>query len=300
MKIFDCFMFYDEEMILDLRLNYLDQYVEKFIIVESSFTHSGKKRKIIFDLNKFKKFREKISYIILDEEPKNLVDIYGNESYDEKNSKYIMNALKRENFQRNYIEKGIQKASPDDMIIVSDVDEIPNLEENNLNNIKNKIILFNQKFFYYKFNLKLQSFNWFGSKACRKRNLVSPQWLRNIKSKKYPFWRIDTLFSKNKYQDISLLRNGGWHFSNMKTAEAIEKKMSTYLHHREYDLKPLGTEKIREIMNNKKAIYNLQTDMKTNKFDNPQSLEVTKLNELPTYIQNNLEKYKDWIETKLK
>ena len=43
MKIFDCFMFYDEEMILDLRLNYLDQYVEKFIIVESSFTHSGKK-----------------------------------------------------------------------------------------------------------------------------------------------------------------------------------------------------------------------------------------------------------------
>ena len=76
--------------------------------------------------------------------------------------------------------------------------------------------------------------------------------------------------------------------------------MSTYLHHREYDLKPLGTEKIREIMNNKKAIYNLQTDMKTNKFDNPQSLEVAKLNELPTYIQNNLEKYKDWIETKLK
>ena len=88
-------MFYDEEMILDLRLNYLDQYVEKFIIVESSFTHSGKKRKLIFDLNKFKKFREKISYIILDEEPKNLVDIYGNESYDEKNSKYIMNALKK-------------------------------------------------------------------------------------------------------------------------------------------------------------------------------------------------------------
>ena len=59
----------------------------------------------------------------------------------------------------------------------------------------------------------------------QKKDLVSPQWLRNIKSKKYPFWRIDTLFSKNKYQDISLLRNGGWHFSNMKTAEAIEKNV---------------------------------------------------------------------------
>ena len=82
----------------------------------------------------------------------------------------------------------------------------------------------------------------------------------------------------------------------MKTPEAIEKKMSTYLHHREYDINPLGTKKISEIMKNKKAIYNLRADIKTNKFDNTQNLVVTKINELPAYIQNNLEKYKDWIE----
>ena len=291
-------MFYDEEMILDFRLNYLSDYVDKFVVVESSYTHSGKKRDLIFDIKKYSKFKDKILYLILDEEPKDLFEIDGKEKFDEKNSKYILNALKRENFQRNHIIKGLKDASSDDMIIISDVDEVPNLEENNLNDLKNKIVLFNQKFFYYKFNLKLQSFDWYGSKACIKANLISPQWLRNIKSKKYPFWRLDTLFSKNKYQNIFFLKNGGWHFSNMKTAESIEKKMSTYLHHREYDLNPLGAKKINEIMKNKKAIYNLRADMKADKFDNTQDLVVAEVKELPAYIQNNLEKYKDWIEQK--
>jgi len=298
MKMFDCFTFYDEEMILDFRLNYLSDYVDKFVVVESSYTHSGKKRDLIFDIKKYSKFKDKILYLILDEEPKDLFEIDGKEKFDEKNSKYILNALKRENFQRNHIIKGLKDASSDDMIIISDVDEVPNLEENNLNDLKNKIVLFNQKFFYYKFNLKLQSFDWYGSKACIKANLISPQWLRNIKSKKYPFWRLDTLFSKNKYQNIFFIKNGGWHFSNMKTAESIEKKMSTYLHHREYDLNPLGAKKINEIMKNKKAIYNLRADMKADKFDNTQDLVVAEVKELPAYIQNNLEKYKDWIEQK--
>ena len=298
MKIFDCFMFYDEEMILDIRLNYLNNYVDKFIIVESTFTHSGKKRDLIFDINKYSKFKEKINYIILDEEPNDLFTIDQKDSFDKTNSKYILNALKRENLQRNYISKGLDDADQDDLIIISDVDEIPNLEENKLKENKNKIILFNQKFFYYKFNLKLNSFDWYGSKACRKSNFISPQWLRNIKSRKYPIWRIDTIFSKTKYQSIFFIKNGGWHFSNMKTAKEIEKKMSTYLHHREYDLKPLGEKKINEIMKNKKAIYNLRADMKSDKFDNTQDLIVTKTSELPSYLQNNLEKYKDWIELK--
>ena len=86
----------------------------------------------------------------------------------------------------------------------------------------------------------------------------------------------------------------------MKSPEDIEKKMSTYLHHREYDLKPLGTKKISEIMKNKKAIYNLRADMKADKFDNTQDLVVTKIDELPSYIKNNQEKYKDWIENNFK
>ena len=74
-------MFYDEEMILDFRLNYLKNYVDKFIIVESSYTHSGKKRKLIFDIKKYSKFKDKISYIILEEEPKDLFKIDGKENF---------------------------------------------------------------------------------------------------------------------------------------------------------------------------------------------------------------------------
>ena len=139
MKIFDCFMFYDEEMILDFRLNYLNDYVDKFIIVESSFTHSGKKRDLMFDIKKYSKFKDKISYIVLNEEPTDLFIIDGKENFDEKNSKYILNALKRENFQRNYITKGLHEASSEDMIIISDVDEIPDLSKLSLLDKKKKI-----------------------------------------------------------------------------------------------------------------------------------------------------------------
>jgi len=298
MKIYDCFMFYDEEMILDLRLNYLNNYVDKFVIVESSYTHSGKKRKLLFDIEKYKDFENKISYIVLKNQPQDLFEINEKDSFDKKNSKYILNALKRENLQRNTILKGLNEASVDDMIIISDVDEIPNLEKNNLKEIKNKIILFKQKFYYYKFNLKLDSFDWYGTKACKKKDLISPQWLRNIKDKRYPIWRLDTLFSKKKYQDIAFLESGGWHFSNMKSPEEIEKKMTTYLHHREYDVNPLGKEKIEEIMKNKKSIYNLKTDMKNDKFDGTQDLVISDIKELPLYIQNNTNKYKNWLEQK--
>ncbi len=296
MKIFDCFMYYDEDIVLDLRLNILNRYVDKFVIVESKYTHSGEKRKLLFDINKYSKFKTKIDYIILDNEPENLEIISDTDNEDKKNSKYIMNALKRENFQRNGITKGLKMANKEDLIIISDVDEIPNLSILNIEKIKNEIILFKQNFYYYKFNLKLENMPWYGSKACRYKNLKSPQWIRNIKGKNYPFWRLDVIFSDKKYSNIKFIENGGWHFSNMKTPDEIEKKMRTYLHHREYDIKPLGTEKIKQIIKSKKSIYNLRADMKTEKIDGTQDLKQTDGNDLPEFIKQNKEKYSNWIE----
>ena len=258
-------MFYDEDLVIDLRLNILNEYVHKFVIVESKFTHSGKKRELLFDINKYSKFKKKINYIVLENEPVDLEIVHDNDTDDKKNSKYIMNALKRENFQRNGIKKGLTNAKPGDLILVSDVDEIPNLSNLDLNEINDNIILFKQNFYYYKFNLKLEDMPWLGTKGCKYKNLKSPQWLRNIKDKKYPFWRLDVLFSDKKYSNIKFIDNGGWHFSNMKTPEEIEKKMRTYLHHREYDIKPLGTKKIEEMIKSKKSIYNLRADMKNEK-----------------------------------
>ena len=296
MKIYDCFMYYDEDLVADLRFNILNKYITEFIVVESKFTHSGEKRELSFDINKYSKFKNKINYIVLENEPENLETINDKDSIDKKNSKYIMNALKRENFQRNAISRGLKRVNPDDLILISDVDEIPNLLSLNLENINDEIILFKQNFYYYKFNLMLEDLPWLGTKACKYKNLKSPQWLRNIKDKKYPFWRLDILFSDKKYSNIKFVENGGWHFSNMKTPAEIEKKMRTYLHHREYDINPLGEEKIKQIIDDKKSIYNLRADMKNEKFDGTQNLKPTDGSELPNYIKENKKKYSNWIE----
>ena len=296
MKIIDCFMFFDEEMLLDLRLNILDEFVDKFVIVESSYTHSGKEKKLIFDINKYSKFKKKINYIILKGPPKGIEEISSNDSEGEISRKEILNALKRENLQRDTILNGLKDADSNDWIIVSDLDEIPDLTKVNFNNIKNKIIFFKQKVFYYKLNLELKTLRWIGTKACRKKYLKSPQWLRNIKDKIYPKWRLDILFSEKKYNDIFFIENGGWHFSFVKKPEDIEKKLRSYLHHREYDIDPIGIDKIKNFINSKSVIYDHRVDQTQYKFSGGQKLEKMDLKFLPKYISSNQEKYSDWLE----
>ena len=296
MKVYDCFMYYDEDMVVDIRLNCLDAYVDKFVIVESKFTHSGEKRNLLFDINQFKRFKDKIIYLVLDDEPRGIETIYDEEDEDSKSFKSIENALRRENYQRNYISKGLSDADAEDIIMVSDADEIPNLENLDLKEIKNKLIFFQQKMFYYKLNLYIDSFNWFGTKACKKKDLISPQWLRNIKDRAYPSWRIDTLFSKLKYQNIYFVNDGGWHFSNIKNAKAIQEKLRTYLHHIEFDENPLSVEKIDKIIKEKKTIYDLKVDKSISKFNKGQKLTAIDLKLLPTYIQNNVGKFKLWLD----
>lgn len=295
MKIFDCFMYFDEEIVLDLRLNTLNEYVDYFVIVESSFTHKGDKRKLKFNHDKFSKFKDKIIYIVYDEEPKNIETIYENDSEEKKSAKYIFNAAYRENGQRNFISEGLKIADKDDLILISDVDEIPNIKNVDLNRFNEKLIFFNQEMFYYKFNLKLPNYNWVGTKLCKKKYLKSPQWLRNIKNKNYPFYRFDIIFSDTKYSDIKFINEGGWHFTNIKSAAEISHKLKSYLHHREFDVKPLSVDEIDQLITTQQAIYDLNLDKKIQKIGHGNKLEKYELNKLPSYISNNLEKFKDWI-----
>jgi beta-1,4-mannosyl-glycoprotein beta-1,4-N-acetylglucosaminyltransferase len=295
MKIFDCFMFFDEEMLLEIRFNELDKYVDKFVITESTYTHSGKAKKLIFDIKKYSKFKDKIIHIIVDKEPTKILDIFDSDSPDHKNSKFIMNAVQRENYQRNCLVKGLKEASSSDLILISDLDEIPNLKYLDLSKIKNNLILFKQINFYYKFNLYLENFDWYGVKGCRFKDLKSPQWLRNIKAKKYPFWRLDTIFSKTKAQNVYFIDNGGWHFSYFKDAKGIEDKLKSYLHHREYDLEPLGLDRIKSMLKDNIPVYNLNTDMRKSKFEGSKPLKLSNEIELPSFIKNNFDKFKDWF-----
>ena len=198
MKIYDCFMFFDEEMLLDLRLNVMNKYVDKFIITEATYMHSGKNKKLVFDINKFSKFKDKIIYNVVDKQPDNIEIINKDDDDETKGNKLIHNSIKRENYQREMANKSLKGAQEEDIILINDVDEIPNLDEVNFKNINNKLIIFKQKTFYYKFNLIYQNLIWHGSRACKKKNFISPQWLRNIKHKKYPIWRLDLIFSKKK------------------------------------------------------------------------------------------------------
>tara|TARA_B100000945_G_scaffold320013_1_gene328780 strand:+ start:965 stop:1861 length:897 start_codon:yes stop_codon:yes gene_type:complete len=295
MKIFDCFMFYDEEMLLDIRLNTLDKFIGKFIIVESMFTHSGKKRELIFDIKKFQKFKDKIDYLVVESLPKGIEPINSYDADDIKESKIILNAYRREHHQRNSILNLLKSAEPNDQIIISDVDEIPNLENINFNEIKNKIILFNQKMFYYKFNLILENMNWYGSKSCKMKNLTSPQWLRDVKDKKYPLWRIDALFSEKKYNDVFFVQDGGWHFTNIKTPEEIDKKLRSYLHHIEYDQSNISAKEIDKMIKEKKPVYDLLANSSEAKFRSQKKLKTVDMNELPIYLQKNKEKFNEWI-----
>ena len=148
MKIFDCFMYFDEEVVLDLRLNVLNDYVDYFVVVESNFTHRGEKRKLMFEPKKFEKFKNKIIYLVYDKQPENIEEINNYDNEDEKSRKYILNAAQRENGQRNFILQGLNEAKNDDIILISDVDEIPNLENIDLKKINQKLIFFKKEMFY--------------------------------------------------------------------------------------------------------------------------------------------------------
>jgi len=298
MKIYDCFQFFDEEMLLDLRLNVMDRYIDKFIITEAAYTHNGKPKKLIFDINNFSKFKDKIIYIAIDEQPPDLYKIYDsdNDEKDTRGQKIVLNGYKRDNYQRQKASEALKNLDPEDWVLISDIDEIPNLDKINLKEINNKIILFKQKIFYYKFNLLYQSVSWFGSKGCKKKNLLSPQWLRNIRQKKYPLWRIDTLFSKKKYIDVRIIKNGGWHFTNIKSPEDIEKKFLNYVHHYEFESSGLKINDIKKIVKEKKVLYDLSQDQREYKWAAKTSLTKVDLSEMPDYLKNNSKKYNNWLD----
>jgi beta-1,4-mannosyl-glycoprotein beta-1,4-N-acetylglucosaminyltransferase len=262
--IFDCFMYFDEDMLLDLRMNILNKYVNYFVIVESKYTHQGKIKGKNFDKNKFKKFEDKIIYI-----------------YD-KNNFYCDDPWKQENYQRNLISKGLVNANMEDYIIISDLDEIPNPKK--INQIYNyKFSVFNQKVFYYKLNLQsLSELNWYGSRCCKKKYLSTPQKLRSEKIKNYPFWRIDKFYKKK----FNIIDDGGWHFTYLKTTDDIIKKIKSFAHLEFNQSKYLNKKNIEQKILNGEDIFNRNFKYKRINIKN---------GTFPEYLIANLKNYSKWF-----
>tara|TARA_B100000575_G_C23066596_1_gene614171 strand:+ start:46 stop:915 length:870 start_codon:yes stop_codon:yes gene_type:complete len=289
-------MYFDEDLLLDLRLNSLDKFVKKFVITEATYNHRGGKKKLNFDINKFKKFKDKIIYIVVDKEPENIQQLSSNDSKERQGEKLILNGMARDYWQRENLSKGLKQAGNDDLILISDLDEVPNLENLQLNDVKDNVIIFEQKILYYKLNLLYEDFTWQGTRAIKYKNFKSPQWLRNIKGKNYPKWRIDTFFSKKKYSNIIFIKNGGWHFTCLKTPEQLEKKLLNYAHHYEFQVSGLGLEDIKKFMGEKRVIYDYNADRKKFKWSGQSKLKRLENEYLPKYISKNLDKYFDWLD----
>ena len=269
MKIYDCFSYWDEDLLLELRLNILNNYVDYFVIVEGNKTWQNNPKDFRFNVKNFSKFSNKIIYIPITDMP-------------DGDNPYL-----RENFQRNCISRGLINSSPEDLIIISDLDEIPNPRIISKFKLNMKFAVFKQKHFYYKINLQSEKNPfWYGSRICVKKYLKSPQWLRGLKFKKRPFWRID------KFRLNNILENGGWHFCNLKTPEQLLYKYKNlcetndpYVFKERIDKKYLNLESI------KQKIF-LGTDI----IGRDENYKVQKLdNSYPDYILENKKELTDWI-----
>ena len=260
MKLFDCFMYNNEDLLLELRLQTLSKFVHKFIIVESCFDHQGNKKKLTFKINNFLIFKNKIKYIVLNKFPNDL------------------SSWERENYNRNFIIKGLNDAKPEDYIMISDLDEIPKISNLKIFE-KRKYTAFKQKMFYYRFNLhNISEPDWIGSKVCKKKYLKSPQWLRNQKVKKYPFWRIDKI-------NWNIIEDGGWHFSFVMSDNSIKKKIESYAH------SEFNKKNYKDTKNIKKNI-----SLKKDLFGRPfKFIKIKNQKKLPKYLLLNKKKFSKFL-----
>ena len=268
--IYDCFSYWDEDLLLDLRLNILDNHVDYFVIVEGNKTWQNNSKNLKFDINNFSKFKDKIIYVPVTDMPGGV------------------NPYLRENFQRNSIMRGLEKCKDDDFIIVSDLDEIPNPNQFKKFDKKMRYAVFKQNHFYYKFNLQSETEPfWFGSRICVKRYLKSPQWLRDLKFKKRPFWRLD------KFRLNNIIDEGGWHFCNLKKPEQLLYKYKNLCEtndpinfNEKIDEKYLSLDSINKMISEKKDIIGRNNNYKKISIDNS----------FPNYLIDNLSNYKEWID----
>ena len=296
MRIFDCTLFYDEDMILEIRLNMLNKYVDKFVICESKYTHSGAEKKLNFDIKKFSEFEKKIIYIPIENEPEGLIYEKKDNDFLEKPINRRINSVKRIAHQRNKLMEGLSEANDNDFIFYSDNDEMPNFVNFNFKANKNKIVMFKQKLFYYKFNLFCDLVAWYGTKGCKRKNLISFEWLRQIKPKKYPFFRLDAIFSKAKYTNVKIVDDGGWHFTRILSPEDIHSKELNAEHHDEYRLSKKDVPRIADMVKRKIINYDFQAKSNEYKFSKEFKLKTLSLDQMPSFLQQNVKKYNEWFD----
>lgn len=250
--IIDCFTFFNELELLEIRLNELNPCVDKFVLVEGTVTYTNKKKKLFFNENKkfFKSFNDKIIHIIVEDSP----NVFGNP--------WII-----EEYQFNAITRGLSRCSDNDIILLSCVDEIPNKEtRSDWFPLKNNIIGLHQRLFYYYLNLEIVNQPpWVGTRIVR---------YADINQNFTPYIIRHSIPNK-------VIQNGGWHFSFMGGAERIREKIFSYSHQEFNNPKFNKLSKIKIALSSNRDLFNRNFQMK-----------IADLNTLPGFVIRNAEKYK--------
>ena len=264
-KLIDCITFFDNTSMFDLRFNILKDHVDLFVICESEYDHRNNKKKLNFKLDFLK--NKKVKYFVLNKPFPNELDIWKNQA-----------------IQREFMLENLKNvANEEDYIFFSDPDEIPNPKLLINFELKKKYGIFFQKCFNFKFNL----FNpyetpWEGTRVCKLKNLKSIDFMRQkIKSKNlnYSFLRLD------KEKSIETIKNGGWHFNNILSPEAISLKLKTFAHS-EFSGKRYSDA---EIIKSK-------IEKRVDLFERGHQYEQVKLdNTFPEYLITNYDRYKNYI-----
>jgi beta-1,4-mannosyl-glycoprotein beta-1,4-N-acetylglucosaminyltransferase len=284
--IYDCFTFFNELDLLEIRLNTLNEVVDKFVLVEATLTHQGKPKQLYFSENKsrFKQFEDKIIHIVVDAYP----------DYKGK-SNWVL-----EHHQRNMIMQGLKGCRADDIILISDLDEIPDPQKIKQYKSSKGTKIFRLEVYYYYLNCRNVSegnYKWNGTIMVKYDKLEKPQEFREMSMellrvfhKKWShriYWKIWSFFRfAMKGKGIKFIDNGGWHFSFLGGAEMIIKKLEAFAHS-EYNKQELkDTKKIEEAILNGKDIFGRDFKYRFVPIDRS----------FPLYIQENKQKYSSLIK----
>jgi beta-1,4-mannosyl-glycoprotein beta-1,4-N-acetylglucosaminyltransferase len=257
MKIYDCFAFFNELDLLEIRLNELYEVIDYFVIVEAEKTHQNELKKIFYlehkDDERFKKFSDKIIHVVV------------------KSEEFNNDTWHNERLQFSSIVRGIESANPEDLIIVGAADEIPNRDTViNLKNSSPENIQYLNLTFNY-FYLDTRYYNEHGNNT---------NWVGNcVAKKKYIYDNLYVIFM-NRYSTTNVIQNAGWHFSFMGNSEHVLKKINSYAHN---EYKYLTLPEIETFISN-------LTDPLGR--DNLKFYKHEQIDNLPIFVKNNMEKFR--------
>lgn len=287
--IYDCFTFFNELDLLEIRLNELDKHVDYFVLVEATLTFQGKSKTLYYEENKerFKAFHHKIIHVVVDKYPDNINE----------------NAWVIEKHQRNCIADGLRNCKTDDVILISDVDEIPRPDKIKTAAAEKGIKIFRQRMFYYYLNCEnatemgSQAYSWNGTIMMRYSemkeplqnyremsmlmlNTFTPRLVRRI------YWRLRLFYMyRLRGKKVHFVKDGGWHFSYLGGVQMIIRKLEAFSHVEYNKPEYKNPERIEQAIANGEDIFGRGFRYRFVNIDNS----------WPLYIQNNKERFVKFI-----